>query len=329
MLSYVLDGLKGAGVDQAVVVTGQSGDWVSKRILEDPPPFGLQFVEQRFDRGSGDAALIGLTGFDDFDDDGDLIVMTADVPLVEAESLIHLVGVHRERQAACTVLAAVVDDPSGSDRIVRDRHGEVASIVRSDDLVGAELALPEVPLGVYCIRRGLLAPAVRRTAPDRSTGANMLADVVGVLAESGHLAATALVPASADLQPVDTRLELAEAEAELRRRTNRNWLEAGVTMLDPDHTYIDATVVLGTDVTLFPGTILQGNTVIGDGCEIGPDTRLDRCTIGRETVIEKTMARLATIGDHCRVGPFAVVEPGAEISDGTVTGAFYAALGDE
>ena len=99
-------------------------------------------------------------------------------------------------------------------------------------------------------------------------------------------------------------------------------------MVDPSRTYIDATVRLGIDVTLFPGTMLQGTTVIGDGCEIGPDTRIDRCVIGRETVVEKTMARLAVIGDHCRIGPFAVVEPGSELSDGTVTGPFYAARTD-
>lgn len=329
MMSFVLENLRQAGVTQAVVVTGPSGDWVSKRVLEEPPPFPLQFVEQRFDRGTADAALIGLTGFDDFDDEGDVLVVPADLPLLEAEVLERLVRTHAERGSVCTVLSAAMGSAAGRDRVVRDRHGEVSGIVAAKELVGEEAEITEVPVGVYCIRRGLLSPAVRRTSPDSETGLHQLVDVVSVLAESGHPAASAVVAESTDFDPVDSRRQLAEAEAELRRRTNLGWLDHGVTMLDPQRTYIDATVTLGTDVTLFPGTILQGATVIGDGCEIGPDTRLDRCSVGRDTVIEKTMARLASIGDHCRVGPFAVVEPGAEIVDGTVTGPFYAARGDE
>lgn len=329
MLSFVLDALGRAGVQQAVAVTGQSGDRVSKRILEDPPKYPLQFLEQRFDRGPADAALIGLTGFDDFEDDGDVLVVPADLPLLRPDALAELMKVHTESGSVCTVLSAELDDPSGHDRVVRDKHGEVSGVARSADLVGDELAVREVPLGVYCIRRGLLSPAVRRTTPDPVTGMHRLIDVVSVLAESGSPVASASVAASADYVPVDSRRLLADAEAELRRRTNLGWLDLGVTMVDPERTYLDVTVQLGTDVTLFPGTILQGNTVIGDGCEIGPDTRLDRCTVGKEAVIEKTMARLATIGDTCRVGPFAVIEPGSELPDGTVTGPFYAARHDE
>jgi len=101
-------------------------------------------------------------------------------------------------------------------------------------------------------------------------------------------------------------------------------MSMGVTMIDPDRTYIDVTVRLGTDVTIFPGTILQGATTIGNGCELGPDTRLDRCQVGNNTRIEKTTGALATVGEDCVVGPFAVLEPGADVAHGTTTGPFYA-----
>jgi bifunctional UDP-N-acetylglucosamine pyrophosphorylase / glucosamine-1-phosphate N-acetyltransferase len=336
MLSYVLDGISEAGATHAVVVTGQMGDRISKRILEDPPMVPLAFVEQRFDRGDADAALIGLTGFDDFEDEGDVLVVPADLPLMEVQALRVLLETHRSSESVCTVMSALVDDPAGRPIVTRDRHGAVAGLVRpsatdhsgSSAANGGDGTSVEVGLGVYCIRRGLLAPAVRRTSPDELDGLHRLADVVAVLADSGHPVASAPVVAGPDLMPVENRQQLADAEAELRRRTNARWLDRGVTMVDPSRTYIDATVRLGIDVTLFPGTMLQGTTVIGDGCEIGPDTRIDRCVIGRETVVEKTMARLAVIGDHCRIGPFAVVEPGSELSDGTVTGPFYAARTD-
>ena len=151
-----------------------------------------------------------------------------------------------------------------------------------------------------------------------------MSDVVEVLTGSGHACETVLIDHPGDLIPVNDRVQLAEAEAELRRRTNRHWLSMGVTMVDPERTYIDVTVRLGTDVTIFPGTILQGATTIGSGCELGPDTRLDRCTVGNNTRIEKTTASLANIGDDCEVGPFAVLEPGADIAHGTRTGPFYA-----
>jgi len=330
MLAYVLEALASVDVGTSVVVTGTRGDWVSKRIMEDPPAFPIRFVEQRNNRGSADAALVGLTGFDDFDDEGDLIVIPADIPLVDTEVLATLLFEHRRADSACTVLSAVVDQPRGHDRVMRDDRGNVTGIGYEPDLVGDELAVDEISLGVFCVRRGLLAPAARRTTPSFLDGRHSLSDVVSVLSSSGHPIASSRIDGDpSQLRPVDDRRQLAEAEGELRRRTNAHWLNRGVTMVDPDRTYIDSTVQLGVDITLFPGTMLQGNTVVGDGCEIGPDTRIDRCSVGRNTVIEKTMARGARIGDHCRVGPFAVVEPGTELTEGTVTGPFYAARTDD
>ncbi len=324
MMAYVLEALGAVGVDSGVVITGPSGDWVSKRMLEDPVPFDLTFVEQRFDRGSADAALVGLSGFDDFLDEGDLLVIPADVPLVEVADLERLLEVHRSSGAACTALTVATQ--SGDALVIeRDRHGRVRGLVDPESVPFLEIGPnDESVVGIYCVSRGLLAPAARRAPLVGPQGRQDLHSVIAVLAESGHPVTTALVERTRSLQPVDTRRELAEAEAALRRRTNLRWLDRGVTMIDPDRTYIDATVELGIDVTLFPGTILQGRTTIGDGCEIGPDTRLDRCQVGKGSVVEKTMARLAHFGEHCRIGPFAVVEPGSDLPDGTITGPFYA-----
>ncbi len=127
---------------------------------------------------------------------------------------------------------------------------------------------------------------------------------------------------------INDRAQLAHAEAELRSRTNADWLAKGVTMVDPAATYIDTTVSLAADVTLFPGTILQGRTVIGEGVEIGPGCRLVDCTVGEHTTLEHTVARLSDIGADCEIGPYAVLEPGAHIPSGTRTGPFYTASAD-
>ncbi len=327
MLRYVLDALSGAGVGDVSVVTGAAGERIAKRIMEDPPSVRLSWVEQRMEKGSADAAQLALTEFDELDDAGDVLVLPADLPLLRSGTLERFVAAHRSSGSACTVLTGpALDAEDTRARVQRDRHGRVRALVRHIDLIGDEGESDEVSLGVYCVRRSLLAPAARRVLPDLVDGRQRMVDVPGVLAASGHpVEAASVVTEAGETGAIDDRVLLADAEAELRRRINRRWLEHGVTMVDPSHTYIDSTVVLGTDVTLFPGTILQGRTVVADGCEIGPDTRLDRCTVGANSVVEKTMARLAAIGDDCRVGPFAAVEPGAELGDGTITGPFYAA----
>ena len=337
MASYVLDTLGAAGIRQAVVVTGADGGRVAKRLLEDPPAFPVRFAEQQANLGIGDAALIGVNSFDDFDDEEDLLIVPADLPLLRPSTLSQLLEAHRSSGAACTVLTADAEDPmlrpapnwSLVDRIVRDRHGRVASIDTDDSRLLPDDDqdpddIEEVSLGVYCVRRGLLAPALRRSASESLEGLVRMSDIVEVLTGSGHTCETALIDHPGDLIPVNDRLQLAEAEAELRRRTNRHWMSMGVTMIDPERTYIDVTVRLGTDVTIFPGTILQGATVIGNGCELGPDSRLDRCQVGNNTRIEKTTGSLAIVGDDCVVGPFAVLEPGADVAHGTTTGPFYA-----
>lgn len=345
MSSYVLDTLAGAQVRQGVVVTGPEGSRIAKRLLEDPPDFPVRFVEQKLDRGNGDAVLIGLSGFDDFNDEEDVLIVPGDIPLLRPETIELLLDAHHQARSACTVLA--VDAAAAPDlpRVMRDRHGRVSAIAAlgGDDEDGAATGFEarlaaidagldpnearatstEAATGVFCVRRGLLAPALRRTGDEAGIGQVQLIDVVGVLASSGHACHSVVVDEVHDLTPVGNRLQLAEAEAELRRRTNRYWLARGVTMVDPDRTYIDATVTLGTDVTIFPGTILQGNTTIGDGCELGPDTRLDRCEVGKGVRIEKATATLATIGDECTVGPFAVLPPGTNLAPGTTTGPFY------
>lgn len=329
LLRYVLQALAEGGAHRAVVVTPPGADRIGKRILEDPPSLDLQFVEQPSPRGSGDAALAGLTAFDDLDDedDEDILLVPGDIPLLEVATVEHLVAVHRSTGAACTVLMGSAPG-SGWDRVVRDRHGRVAGIVPAAEASAEVLATDEVALGLYVVRRSLLAPALRRLSPDNPPGLYRLLDLVGVLARAGHPVSAAPIVGLDGVRAVDDRVQLADAEHVLRQRTNRWWMSRGVTMVDPERTYIDATVELGRDVTLFPGTLLQGRTVVGDGCEIGPDTRLDGCELGVGVVAEKTMAHLARVGDHCRIGPFAVLEAGTELPPGTVTGPFFSGRPD-
>jgi bifunctional UDP-N-acetylglucosamine pyrophosphorylase/glucosamine-1-phosphate N-acetyltransferase len=332
MLLYVLDSLDDVDVGQVVVVVGHGAERVTKKLQEEAPDLVLDFVEQHVQRGTGDAVSVGLTAFpdDDLDVDGDLLVLPGDTPLLRPSTISTLVARHQATEAACTVLTAKVPDPTGYGRIVRGKDERVRRVVEESDADVDERAIDEVNTSIYCFRRGVLAPALRRLRPENAQGEYYLTDVIEVLHDAGYPVMSLVADDADETQGVNDRRQLAGAEAELRRRTNLGWLQRGVTMLDPDRTYIDATVELGTDVTLFPGTLLQGRTVVGAGAELGPDTRLVDCVVGAGAVVEQTVGRDAEIGDQAHVGPFAVLEPGAQIPPAVRTGSFYTATsGDE
>lgn len=323
MLMYVVDSLAGTDVSQIAIVVGHKGEWVTKKIQEHAHSVQVDFVEQRVQRGTGDATLVGLIGLDDDDDEGDVLVLPGDTPLLRSETIARLVDHHRRTGAAATLLTAVMDDPTGYGRIVRGPDGSVRAVVEHRDATPEQLEIDEVNTSIYCFRRGLLAPALRRVTPDNDQGEYYLTDVIGVLSTTGHRVEAVVAEDPTETSGVNDRVQLSEAEAELRRRTNLELLRSGVTMLDPDSVYVDSTVEVGLDVTLFPGVILQGDTTVGSGSEVGPNTRLVDCTVGSECVVEQTTARGATIGDRAKVGPYASLGPGSAVPADAVTGPFY------
>jgi bifunctional UDP-N-acetylglucosamine pyrophosphorylase / glucosamine-1-phosphate N-acetyltransferase len=328
LVRYVLDALVDCNADRAVVVVGFGADVVVKKLQEDPGPVPLEFVEQRVQRGTGDAVAVGLTGLpDDLADvdDGDVLVLPGDTPLLRPESLAALVLEHRLSGAACAILTARMADPTGYGRVVRDKEGRVRRIVEHRDANEAERAIDEVNTSIYAFRRGLLPPALRRLTPDNSQSELYVTDVVEVLAEAGHPVVSLAAADPEETQGVNDRLQLAIAEAELRRRTNERWMHEGVTIVDPAATYLDVTVELAPDVTLFPGAVLQGDTIVGPGSEIGPQTRLVDTRVGAGAAVSESVARSADIGDNAVVGPYAVLEPGAKVAPGAITGPFYTA----
>ena len=327
MLLYVLDSLADVDIGRVVVVVGHGAERVTKRLHEDAPDLRTHFVEQEVQRGTGDAVRVGLTGFVDEplddDEDAEILVLPGDTPLLRPATIAALVAEHRAHKAACTLLTARLEDPTGYGRVVRGRDDRVQRIVEQTDASPDEQAIDEINTSIYCFRRSLLAPALRRVSPENAQGEFYLTDVVEVLHDAGYPVVSLVADDPGETVGINDRAQLAAAEAVLRRRTAREWMGRGVTMVDPDRTYLDTTVDLAPDVTLFPGTLLQGRTVVGEGAEIGPDTRLDGCVVGAGAVVQYTVASDAEIGEGAIVGPFAHLEPGAAVESGRDTGAFY------
>jgi bifunctional UDP-N-acetylglucosamine pyrophosphorylase/glucosamine-1-phosphate N-acetyltransferase len=328
MLLYVLDALVDCSVSRVVVVVGHGAERVTKKLQDEEPDLHLEFVEQRVQRGTGDAAAVGLTALPDdtdVDEHHDVLVLPGDTPLLRPSTMASLVARHRETGSACTILTGVLDDPTGYGRVVRGKDERVSRIVEELDATPEEREIRECNTSIYCFRQSVLAPALRRLQPQNAQGEYYLTDVVSVLHDAGYPVDTVVAQDPGEAAGINDRVQLAQAEAELRRRTNHAWLQKGVTMIDPVSTYIDATVELSTDVTIFPGAILQGRTVVGRATEIGPGTRLVDCLVGDEVTLDRVTGHDAEIGTGAIVGPYAVLRPGASVPPGTVTGPFYTA----
>jgi bifunctional UDP-N-acetylglucosamine pyrophosphorylase/glucosamine-1-phosphate N-acetyltransferase len=351
LILHVLDALAELEIHRAVIVVGGDGaELVIKAVHEGlPEAMRVEFVEQRFRRGTADALSVALTAFADDDIDfggplddgsGDMLVLPSDTPLLRSATLAALVRGHRDSGAAATVLTAELMNPSGYGRVERVKEGRIARIVEdhvADQPRGARASegtrspapiagstLVEVGTSVYVFRRSVLAPALRRVSPDNSVGEYRLADAVGVLYDAGYPVASVAVEDPMEAAGVNDRAQLAIAEAEMRGRINHRWLRRGVNMVDPQRTYLDATVELATDVTIFPGTLLRGHTTVASGAMIGPDTHLVDCSVEAGATVSNTVARNAEIGSNAVVGPFAFLKPGSKVAPGFVTGPHYA-----
>jgi bifunctional UDP-N-acetylglucosamine pyrophosphorylase/glucosamine-1-phosphate N-acetyltransferase len=324
MILHVLDRLVELPLARIVVVVGNGAERVAKTVQEQlATEIPLEFVEQSQRLGTGDAAGVGLTGSGfDLDTEDDVLVLTGDTPLLCSDTLAGLATEHRLADAAATILTAELDDPTGYGRIVRDARGAVERIVEQTDANDAELAISEVNSSIYCFRRGLLAPALRRLEPENGKGEYYLTDVIGVLRAAGHLVVGTPAVDPTETLGVNDRAQLAVAEALLRRRINRRWMRDGVSMTDPEHTYVDAAVELEPEVRLLPGTLLEGRTVVGAGSVIGPHTRLVDAIVGEDVTIEETVAREVEIGDGATIGPYVSLRPGTRIAAGAHVGTF-------
>ena len=264
MLLHVVDSLSALPLERVVVVVGRGADAVRGALAPQlPDSMPVEFIEQTVPRGTGDAVTVALTAahFDDPDRDDDVIVLAGDQPLLLPETLAALARAQRDEDAAAAVLTAELDDPTGLGRVVRDRDGHVARIVEDADASPEELDINEINTSIYCFKRNLLAPALRRITSSNAQGEYYLTDAIEVLRGAGHRVVACVASVATEALGVNDHAQLASAEAVLRERINLRWMREGVSIVDPASTYVDATVELEADVRLLPGTMLEGATV--------------------------------------------------------------------
>jgi bifunctional UDP-N-acetylglucosamine pyrophosphorylase/glucosamine-1-phosphate N-acetyltransferase len=325
MVLHVLDALAELDVDRVVVVVGHGAEWVGQ-TLSDHAPKGLtiELVRQHEQRGTGDAVAVGLTGLPPAaeEGEGDVVVLPGDTPLLRPPTLAALVRHHRQREAGATVLTAEVADAAGYGRVVRGKDGTVRRIIEHVEASEDERTINEINTSIYCFRRSVLAPSLRRLVPANELGEYYLTDVIEVLADAGYPVEAFVVGDPMEAAGVNDRAQLAVAEAELRDRINERWMRRGVTMWDPERTYVDADVQLAPDVSLLPGVILRGECTVGEAAEIGPDCTLVDTRVGERAEVRQAVCAGAVVGAGARVGPFVALGPGAEVPPGATVPPF-------
>ena len=278
-------------------------------------------VDQDDVPGTGRAVEMALTALPD-DFDGDVVVVSGDVPLLDAGTLNQLLASHRVSKTAATLLSAVLDDATGYGRIIRGVDGMVDRIVEQKDANEAELAITEINSGSYVFSIRPLRTELAHVGTENAQGEKYLTDVVGLLRASGALVEALPVAQSWIVGGVNDRVQLAEAAVRLNQLIVRGWQLAGVTVHDPATTWIDLNAVLAEDVELLPGTQIKGATKIDRGAIIGPDTTLIDCEVGENAVVKRTDATLAVIGKGASVGPFAYLRPNTILGEDGKIGTF-------
>ncbi|MET0302570.1 MAG: NTP transferase domain-containing protein, partial [Microbacteriaceae bacterium] len=319
LIGHVLATARELGAAHVVAVVRHERDRVAAAIEELLP--GTLVVDQDEVPGTGRAVELGIAALPD-DFEGEVVVVSGDVPLLDAATLADLVSAHREQSAAATVLSAILDDATGYGRVVRAADGALDRIVEQKDADEAERAITEINSGTYVFGVAPLREQLALVTTDNAQGEMYLTDVVGLLRTSGSSVAAVPVSQPWLVAGVNDRVQLSESAARLNAMVVRGWQLAGVTIHDPSSTWIDLTVTLDQDVEILPNTRLVGATKVEKEAVIGPDTTLVDTEVGEGATVVRTDATLAVIGARASVGPFAYLRPGTELGEDGKIGTF-------
>ena len=316
LVGHVLATADELGPAHVLVVVRHERDAVAAAVAEQSPHAVI--IDQDEIPGTGRAVEVALGGLPD-DFDGPVVVLSADVPLLDAATLRALVSAHRHDGNELTILSAKLENPSGFGRIIRSADGHFEGIVEHKDASSDELRVAEVNAGVYVFELRSLRSALAGIGTDNSQREMYLTDAAANIRASGGRIEAVPVFDHWLVAGINDRVQLSAAAWELNARIVRGWQLAGVTIHDPSSTWIDLKAQLAEDVEILPGTQIRGATVVGRGSIIGPDTTLLDCEIGANATVKRTDGTLAVIGDGASVGPFAYLRPGTYLgADGKI-----------
>lgn len=314
MVNHVIDTMRKAKIDDINVIIGKGAELVKEKTASRNISYSLQ--EEQL--GTGHAVKCAI----DFlkDKKGIVGIFAGDAPLIKPETIETLFNTHMENNNSATLLSSIVEDPTGYGRIVREGN-EVLKIVEHKDCTEEELKINEMNAAIYCFDIEKLLSSLEKLSNDNSQGEYYLTDVIGILKDENEKVGAVSIDYEETIG-VNSRVQLAEAEEILRRRINKMHMENGVTLIDPNSTYIGDDVEIGRDTIIYPGNVIEGNTKIGEGVMIYPNSRISNSIIDNEVEIQSSVIIDSKIGERTTVGPFAYIRPESVIGNDARIGDF-------
>ncbi|SFK57661.1 bifunctional UDP-N-acetylglucosamine pyrophosphorylase / Glucosamine-1-phosphate N-acetyltransferase [Halobacillus dabanensis] len=325
MVQHVVDQLNTLDLQELITVVGFGAEKVQDQLGEDS-----HYVIQEEQLGTGHAVLQA----DDIlaDKEGTTVVVCGDTPLLTGETLQKLLDHHDSENAKATILTAHAEDPHGYGRVIRGGNGQVERIVEQKDASEEEQAIQEINTGTYCFDNAMLFDALKNVSNDNVQGEYYLPDVIEILKGQGETISAYQTPEFSESLGVNDRVALSKAEKLMKKRINEQHMRNGVTLIDPEQTYIGPDVTIGQDVVIYPGCVLEGETIIENDALVGPHSTITNCHIGTETTINQSVAKDSRIGARVQIGPFAHIRPESSLGDDVKVGNFVevkkAAFGD-
>jgi bifunctional UDP-N-acetylglucosamine pyrophosphorylase / glucosamine-1-phosphate N-acetyltransferase len=315
MVQHVFDQVSQLTLSKIVTVVGHGAEKV-KSQLGDQTEYALQSEQL----GTAHAVMQAAPFLKN--EEGTTIVICGDTPLITSETMSALLSHHHESEAKATILTAKAEDPTGYGRIVRNDKGTVEKIVEHKDASDVEREITEINTGTYCFDNKELFKALSHVSNDNVQGEYYLPDVIEILQKEGKIVSAYQTSSFDETLGVNDRIALSQAEKIMKQRINKEHMKNGVTIIDPDSTYISAEASIGKDTVIYPGTMIIGETVISEDCIIGPNTEIKDCHIKNETTIKHSVAHDSEIGASVSIGPFAHIRPLSKISDEVKIGNF-------
>ena len=314
MISWVTDAAAKTGIADFCIVAGKNKDELAALITD------ANFVIQEEQKGTAHALMqakdfIAARG-------GDVFVLYGDTPLVTSATLVALLERHHETGADMSVLGVKASNPSGYGRLVINDAGELISIVEHRDATPDQLEIDEINGGVYVFRAETLLDIFPMFTTDNAQGEYYLTDAVVHILARGGTAAAYIAPNEEEILGVNDRVQLAAAAGILKNRIAVELARSGVTLIDPASCFISPEAIIGRDTVIEPGVIIKGKTMIGEGCNIGPNTMIDECRIGDGSVVNSSQLNWSIIGKKANIGPFSYIRPGCELADNVKVGAY-------
>ncbi len=319
LLEYVLNACKMADIDKNIVITGHGKDKVMTYFNNGSIVFKEQPIYEGAPYGTGFAVIQAI---DEIQDDSVVTILCGDTPLITPGTLRNLLDFHKKGEFKGTVLTAVLKDTSGYGRIIRKENGEIEKIVEQKDANQNELLINEVNSGMYCFEGKALKDALKKIGNNNAQNEYYLTDVISIMNEDGYKVGACIIDDSREIQGVNNRIQLSECETEMRRRINNKLMLSGVTIIDPSATYIEEDVQVGMDTVIYPGCVIEGNTIIGEDCIIRSNTRIVDSTIGNNVDIESSLIESSSVGEGSHIGPYAHLRPKSHLGKRVKIGNF-------